>query len=146
MTYFELQWLICFQNMQTVENRFPGPLSHFDLCHCKWVIKATKRMMILCWHINVGDNECVGFSVCHLAGQLTRMLQSRQPELGITEKDILCVEIAGLCHDLGRTPFVQSASSSCHDWDKYQLVEYKTHFINKSMVPKANFKSNIQVN
>ena len=41
------------------------------------------------------------YRVSHLAGQLARALQSRQPELNITEEDILCVEIAGLCHDLG---------------------------------------------
>ena len=49
-----------------------------------------------------GDVACICFSVCHLAGQLGRALQRRQPELGITNKDILCLEIAGLCHDLGR--------------------------------------------
>ncbi|CAL1543481.1 unnamed protein product [Lymnaea stagnalis] len=43
--------------------------------------------------------------VCHLAGQFARTLQQSHPYLGITDTDILCVEIAGLCQDLGRGPF-----------------------------------------
>lgn len=40
-------------------------------------------------------------SVCHLAGRLLRALKSHlKPDI-INEEDILCVEIAGLCHDLG---------------------------------------------
>ena len=45
------------------------------------------------------------FSVSYLAGKLLRAIASAQPELNISEVDILCVEIAGLCHDLGHGPF-----------------------------------------
>lgn len=41
----------------------------------------------------------------YLAGEFGRELQKNSPEVEITEKDILCLEVAGLCHDLGHGPF-----------------------------------------
>lgn len=44
---------------------------------------------------------------CYLAGELLTHLCQRQPELKITAKDVLSVQIAALCHDLGLFDFIR---------------------------------------
>ncbi|TBU43954.1 HD-domain/PDEase-like protein [Dichomitus squalens] len=52
--------------------------------------------------------HCLG--VAYLAQTLAMHLRNSQPSLGITQRDVQCVTIAGLCHDLGHGPW-------SHVWD-----------------------------
>jgi hypothetical protein len=47
--------------------------------------------------------------VAYLARMMATHLQSQQ-ELNITDRDVGCIELAGLCHDLGHGPW-------SHVWD-----------------------------
>ncbi|KII96196.1 hypothetical protein PLICRDRAFT_151364 [Plicaturopsis crispa FD-325 SS-3] len=52
--------------------------------------------------------HCIG--VAYFARKMAEHLKDAQPELGITDRDVRCVELAGLCHDLGHGPW-------SHVWD-----------------------------
>ncbi|KAF8505416.1 HD-domain/PDEase-like protein [Russula emetica] len=52
--------------------------------------------------------HCLG--VAYLARQMVVHLKDAQPELDITDREVRCVELAGLCHDLGHGPW-------SHTWD-----------------------------
>ncbi|KAF9369410.1 SAM domain and HD [Podila verticillata] len=53
--------------------------------------------------IDIFEKHSIGTS--HLAGELVERFRDTQPELEITESDVKCVKLAGLCHDLGHGPF-----------------------------------------
>lgn len=48
----------------------------------------------------------------HLARALGSHLRDCQPELKLSDKELLCLELAGLCHDLGHGPF-------SHFWEHF---------------------------
>eukprot|EP00057_Strongylocentrotus_purpuratus_P006001 XP_011660475.1 PREDICTED: deoxynucleoside triphosphate triphosphohydrolase SAMHD1-like [Strongylocentrotus purpuratus] len=70
--------------------------------------------------------------VCYLARELVLSLQRKQPELEITDKDILCVQIAGLCHDLGHGPF-------SHMFDLFFIPKVRPDFKHKEYVYRYMF-------
>ena len=71
--------------------------------------------------------------VMHLAGKLVRKLQA-DPSRNISEVEVLCVMLAGLCHDLGHGPFshtweafVKEARNGykwCHEETSIKMFEY----------------------
>lgn len=54
--------------------------------------------------------------VAHLCGKLLLFLKNNQPELNITDRDIILIKIAGLVHDIGHSCF-------SHFFDNYFLKE-----------------------
>ncbi|KAF4690465.1 SAM domain and HD [Perkinsus olseni] len=56
----------------------------------------------------------------HLAQTFATGLRDRQPHLGISQKDVVCVTVAALCHDLGHGPF-------SHTWESCVLPSMGIH-------------------
>ena len=84
--------------------------------------------------------------VYHLAGELINNLKKNQPELEITDKEILLVKIAGLCHDLGHGPFSHLLDNILEKKSKHELIihERRSILILKYIVEKYNIDLTIE--
>lgn len=62
------------------------------------------KQLGLCYYVFPGASHNRfehSLGVSHLSGELINNIKTNQPELGITDKDVLLVKTAGLVHDLG---------------------------------------------
>lgn len=77
-------------------------------------------------------DHCIG--TAHLANKFATQLQKQQPELEITDIDVLCVTIAALCHDLGHgtyshlfdgkfIPFIYPDNTWSHEDNSVRLLD-----------------------
>jgi deoxynucleoside triphosphate triphosphohydrolase SAMHD1 len=84
--------------------------------------------------------------VFYLASKLINNLKNNQPELNISDDDIECVEIAGLCHDLGHGPFSHCFDNHCvNNLDtNLKFHEYRSCEILKLISIKYNIKLNLK--
>ncbi|KAJ8659933.1 hypothetical protein O0I10_004159 [Lichtheimia ornata] len=74
--------------------------------------------------------------VSHLAGTLIERFQKDQPELEITNDEVKCVKLAGLCHDLGHGPFshvfdseVMPRARPGYQWSHEQASEMMLEYL-----------------
>jgi hypothetical protein len=69
---------------------------------------STLKQLGTCYYVYRGAMHTRfehSLGVAHLANVLVSKMRNDQPELCITDSDVICVTIAGLCHDLGHGPF-----------------------------------------
>ena len=80
--------LICSVAVSEITSLFAGSLRMLGMAYLVYPSATHTRF-----------EHCIGVS--HLAGKLVATLVERQPELDVSRADHLCVQIAGLLHDLG---------------------------------------------
>ena len=88
--------------------------------------------------------------VYHLSGLLIENIKNNQPELGIDDRQVLLIKLAGLCHDLGHGCFSHlfdnyflSTIIKDPEKEKFNHHEYRSeflfkHIINKYQLPLGN--------
>lgn len=87
-------------------------------------VKLRHLTMSFLIHLQASHNRFEhSIGVSYLAGHFAQSLKDRQPELNITDTEVLCCKIAGLCHDLGHgvlshgfDSFIRSPEINDQDW------------------------------
>nr|MBA3286088.1 HD domain-containing protein [Nitrosopumilus sp.] len=82
--------------------------------------------------------HCLGVS--YLAEKFLRRIRKNQPELQITDRDIQCVRVAGLCHDIGHGPF-----SHCFEhWVRKYLPTFRHESMSTQIIKYIVGENNLE--
>ncbi|XP_029657943.1 deoxynucleoside triphosphate triphosphohydrolase SAMHD1-like [Octopus sinensis] len=96
---------LCVKIINTVQFQRLRNIKQLGLCYYVYPSASHNRF-----------EHCLG--TCHLAGKMIRHLKQQDSGLEISDRDILCVEIAGLCHDLGHAPFSHAFQEIINEYRK----------------------------
>lgn len=105
------------------------------------VLNTLLGMWQLCIATSHTIYHVIIYSCCHLAGKLIQKLKEKQPYLEISNEEILCIQIAALCHNLGS---VTSRSDSMYAMFNllllYSGVGPFSHVFQDFVIPELNTK------
>ncbi|CAI9733954.1 Hypothetical predicted protein [Octopus vulgaris] len=105
---------ICVDIINTVQFQRLRNIKQLGLCYYVYPSASHNRF-----------EHCLG--TCHLAGKMIRHLKQQDSDLKISDEDTRCVEIAGLCHDLGHAPFSHVFQEIINEYRKEKNLKKWEH-------------------
>ena len=98
------------------------------------------KQLGIAYHVFIGASHNRfehSIGVSYLCGLLVSNIKNKQPELYLTDRDIILVKIAGLCHDLGHACF-------SHFFDDY-FLNNKLKGTNKEQWAHHEYRSEVLI-